>query len=89
VSPVEFTRPRTTDGAFQSWVLAPVEKVVLVELFNLAGGPGLTLQLGPCVPIAYVPLDTLEAESPGVALERLTVSCVSIETIPGEPATLK
>ena len=89
VSPVEFIRPRTTDGAFQSWDMTPVEKVVLVELFDLAGGPGLTFRLAPCVPVAYMPLDTIDAESSGVALERLTISCASIETIPGEPAIMK
>jgi hypothetical protein len=89
VSPVELTRPRTMDDAFQSWVLAPVEKVVLVELSNLAGGPGLVFRLWPCVPVSYVPLDTVDAESSGVALERLTISCTSIETIRGEPTTMK
>jgi hypothetical protein len=89
VAPVEFTRPRTADQAFQSWALAPVAKHVLVELFNLAGGAGLTFQLGHCIPIAYVPLDTVDAESSGVALERLTVSCTSIVTVPGEPANTK
>jgi len=80
--PVEFTRARSDDDAFEVWAAAPTPQAVTVAVFNAAGVPSLTFLLEDAVPISYTTLDGLDADSAQTVRERLVVRCRAIRRVP-------
>jgi hypothetical protein len=80
-SPVEFTRSRSGDDAFEVWGAAPIPRAVTVTVLDAGGVPSLTFLLEDAVPISYIALDGLDADSAQAARERLTVRCRAIRRL--------
>ena len=76
--PVEFTRVRSGDDAFEVWAADPAPRAVTVAVLNAAGVPSLTFLLEDAVPISYIALDGLDVGSSQSARERLIVQCRAI-----------
>ena len=81
-SPVEFTRSRSGDDAFELWGADPTPQAVTVTVLDAGGVPSLTFLLEDAVPISYIALDGLDADSAQAARERLTVRCQAIRRLP-------
>ena len=81
-SPVEFTRSRSGDDAFELWGADPTPQAVTVTVLDAGGVPSLTFLLEDAVPISYIALDGLDADSAQAARERLTVRCRAIRRLP-------
>jgi hypothetical protein len=81
-SPVEFTRSRSVDDAFEVWGADPTPRAVTVTVLDAGGVPSLTFLLEDAVPISYIALDGLDADSAQAARERLTVRCQAIRRLP-------
>ncbi|HSR85132.1 MAG TPA: hypothetical protein VLM11_13225 [Streptosporangiaceae bacterium] len=81
-APVEFTRARSEDDAFEVWAADPTTQAVTVAVLNAAGLPALTFLLEDAVPVSYVALDGLDATSAQPAQERLVVRCQAIRRVP-------
>jgi hypothetical protein len=80
--PVEFTRARSGDDAFEVWAADPAPRAVTVAVLNAAGVPSLTFQLEDAVPVSYTALDGLDADSAQTVQERLVVRCRAIRRVP-------
>jgi hypothetical protein len=80
--PVEFTRARSADDAFEAWGADPTPQAVTVTVLDAGGVPSLTFLLEDAVPISYVVLDGLDADSPEAARERMVVRCQAIRRVP-------
>jgi hypothetical protein len=80
--PVELTRARSGDDAFEAWAADPVPQPVTVAVLNAGGIPCLTFLLEDAVPISYIALDGLDADSAQMARERLVVQCQAIRRVP-------
>lgn len=76
--PVEFTRARSGDDAFEIWAADPRPQAVIVAVHDAGGVPCLTFLLEDAVPISYIALDGLDAGSAQTARERLIVQCRAI-----------
>ena len=88
--PVEFTRARSVDDAFEAWAADPAPKAVTVNVLSAGGVPSLTFLLEDSVPVSYIALDGLDADSAEMARERLVVRCQAIRRVPaGEGWSLK
>ena len=81
-SPVEFTRSRSGDDAFEAWGADPTPQAVTVTILDTGGVPSLAFLLEAAVPISYIALDGLNADSAQAARERLTVRCRAIRRLP-------
>jgi phage tail-like protein len=88
--PVHLERGRTHDDAFESWAALvsdrrtrrsaasnPV-KDIEVQLLNEAGQLAMTFLLQGCVPVEYVALGAMDANTNGIALETLTLAYRSL-----------
>ena len=84
--PVEFARARSGDDAFELWGADPTPQAVTVTILDIGGIPSLTFLLEDAVPISYIALDGLDADSAQTARERLVVRCQAIRRVP-TPAT--
>jgi hypothetical protein len=84
--PVEFTRARSGDDAFELWAAAPTPQAVTVAVLTAAGVPSLTFLLEDAVPVSYTALDGLDADSAQKVQERLVVRCRAIRRVPTPPA---
>jgi hypothetical protein len=80
--PVEFTRARSGDDAFEVWAADPAPRAVTVAVLNAAGVPCLTFLLEDAVPVSYTALDGLDADSAQTVQERLVVRCRAIRRVP-------
>jgi hypothetical protein len=80
--PVEFTRARSGDDAFEVWAADPAPRAVTVAVLNAAGVPCLTFLLEDAVPVSYTALDGLDADSAQTLQERLVVRCRAIRRVP-------
>jgi hypothetical protein len=80
--PVEFTRARSGDDAFEVWAADPAPRAVTVAVLNAAGVPSLTFLLEDAVPVSYTALDGLDADSAQTVQERLVVRCRAIRRVP-------
>lgn len=80
--PVEFTRARSDDDAFEVWATDPAPRAVTVTVLNAADVPCLTFLLEDAVPISYTALDGLDADSAQTVQERLVVRCRAIRRMP-------
>ena len=80
--PVEFTRARSGDDAFEVWAAASTPQVITVAVLNAAGVPSLTFLLEDAVPVSYTALDGLDADSAQTVQERLVVRCRAIRRVP-------
>jgi hypothetical protein len=83
--PVEFARARSGDDAFEVWAADPTPQAVTVAVLNADGAPSLTFLLEDAVPISYIALDGLDANSAHTVRERLVVRCRAIRRVP-DPA---
>lgn len=79
--PVEFTRARTDDDAFEVWAAAPAPQTVSVVVLNAISVPALTFVLEDAVPVSYIALDGLDAGSTQTARERLVLQCRAIRRV--------
>jgi hypothetical protein len=79
--PVEFTRARSGDDAFEIWAADPRPQAVTVAVLDAGGVPRLTFLLEDAVPISYIALDGLDADSAQTARERLIVQCRAIRRL--------
>lgn len=84
--PVEFTRARTGDDAFEVWAADPAPQAVTVAVLDAGGADSLTFVLEDAVPVSYIALDGLDADSADTLRERLVVRCRAIRRVP-TPAT--
>jgi hypothetical protein len=84
--PVEFTRARSGDDAFEAWAADPAPQAVTVTVLNAGDVASLTFLLEEAVPVSYTALDGLDADSAEMARERLVVRCEAIRRVSG-PAT--
>jgi len=80
--PVEFARARSGDNAFEVWGADPTPQAVTVTVLDAGGIPSLTFLLEDAVPISYIALDGLDADSAQMARERLVVRCQAIRRVP-------
>jgi hypothetical protein len=80
--PVEFTRARSVDDAFEAWAADPAPQAVTVTVLSAGGVPSLTFLLEDSVPVSYIALDGLDADSAEMARERLIVRCQAIRRVP-------
>jgi hypothetical protein len=80
--PVEFTRARSGDDAFEIWAGNPRPQAVIVTVLDRGGVPRLTFLLEDAVPISFTALDGLDADSAETARERLIVQCRVIRRMP-------
>lgn len=80
--PVELTRARSGDDAFEVWAADPTPQTVTIAVLNAYGVPSLSLLLEGAVPVSYVSLDTLDADSAQTARERLILRCQAIRRVP-------
>lgn len=80
--PVEFTRARSGDDAFEVWAADPAPRAVTVAVLNASGVPSLTFVLEDAVPVSYTALDGLDADSTQTVQERLVVRCRAIRRVP-------
>jgi hypothetical protein len=80
--PVEFTRARSDDDAFEVWAAAPTPQAVTVAILSAGGVPSLTFLLEDAVPVSYTALDGLDADSAQTVRERLVVRCRAIRRVP-------
>jgi hypothetical protein len=80
--PVEFIRARSGDDAFEVWAADPTPQAITVAVLNAGDVPSLTFLLEDAVPVSYVALDGLDADSAQTARERLVVRCRVIRRIP-------
>jgi phage tail-like protein len=88
--PVQLERGRTHDDAFETWAAlvsgggtrrgaAPdPAKDVEVQLLNEAGQLAMTFLLRGCLPVEYVALGAMDANTNGVAVETLTLAYRSL-----------
>jgi hypothetical protein len=83
--PVEFARARSGDDAFEVWAADPTPQAVTVAVLNADGASSLTFLLEDAVPISYIALDGLDANSAHTVRERLVVRCRAIRRVP-DPA---
>ena len=79
---VEFVRARSGDDAFEAWAADPAPQTVTVAVLNAGGVPSLTFLLENAVPVSYIALDGLDADSGHMARERLIVQCHAIRRVP-------
>jgi hypothetical protein len=84
--PVEFARARSGDDAFEVWAADPTPQAVTVAVLNAGGAPSLTFVLEDAVPISYIALDGLDADSAHTVRERLVVRCRAIRRVPAPAA---
>ena len=80
--PVEFTRARSGDDAFEAWAADPAPQPVTVTVLSAGGVPSLTFLLEDAAPVSYIALDGLDAGLAETAQERLVVRCQAIRRIP-------
>lgn len=80
--PVEFTRARSVDDAFEVWAADLRPQAVTVAVLDAGGVPSLTFVLEDAVPVTYIALDSLDADSAQMAQERLVVRCRAIRRMP-------
>ena len=80
--PVEFTRARSADDAFEVWAATLTPQAVTVAVLNAGGIPSLTFLLEDAVPVSYIALDGLDADSAQTVQERLVVRCRAIRRVP-------
>jgi len=80
--PVEFTRARSGDDAFEVWAADPAPRAVTVAVLNAVGVPSLTFLLEDAMPVSYTALDGLDADSAQAVQERLVVRCRAIRRVP-------
>jgi hypothetical protein len=80
--PVEFTRARSGDDAFEAWAADPAPQAVTVAVLSAGGAPALTFLLEDAVPVSYIALDGLDADSAQTVRERLVVRCRAIRRVP-------
>ena len=80
--PVEFTRARSGDDAFEVWAADPAPQAVTVAVLDAGGAPSLTVMLDDAVPVSYIAVDGLDADSVDTLRERLVVRCRAIRRVP-------
>jgi hypothetical protein len=79
--PVEFARACTSDDAFESWAADPGPRTITVTVLSAGGLPALVFLIENAVPVSYVVLDGLDADSTQMATERLLVRCQGIRRV--------
>jgi hypothetical protein len=82
LGPVEFTRARSGDDAFEAWAADPALKAVTVTVLSAGGVPSLIFLLEDAVPVSYIAFDGLDADSAETARERLVVRRQAIRHVP-------
>ena len=85
-APVEFTRARSGDDTFEVWAADPTPQAITVTVLDAAGSSSLTFVLEDAMPVSYIALDGLDADSADPPRERLVVRCRAIRRVP-TPAT--
>jgi len=75
-------RGSATSRRQAAWGADPAPQAVTVTVLDAGGVPSLTFLLEDAVPISYIVLDGLDADSPQAARERMVVRCQAIRRVP-------